>query len=199
MKIINLISHLLFFTGLLLKFFHIHYNAILILIGLVGTVIALIIGLLKKQEKAVSLLTLTNIVWLVLVFSSVKFLSIETVVLTIAILLTLISTIVIVRINKIKMIFPILITISIGLIFYFMPTHERYKLLSINWNHEIETDYITWDKYSWFLYQNGEFNKALEASNKARDIAHQLNDNEWVQVIDSHYKKIEQRKWEEYR
>jgi heme/copper-type cytochrome/quinol oxidase subunit 3 len=199
MKIINLISHLLFFTGLLLKFFHIHYNAILILIGLVGTVIALIIGLLKKQEKAVSLLTLTNIVWLVLVFSSVKFLSIETVVLTIAIVLTLISTIVIVRINKIKMIFPILITISIGLIFYFMPTHERYKLLSINWNHEIETDYITWDKYSWFLYQNGEFNKALEASNKARDIAHQLNDNEWVQVIDSHYKKIEQRKWEEYR
>jgi len=199
MKIINFISHLLFFTGLLLKFFHIHYNAILILIGLVGTVIALIIGLLKKQEKAVSLLTLTNIVWLVLVFSSVKFLSIETVVLTIAIVLTLISTIVIVRINKIKMIFPILITISIGLIFYFMPTHERYKLLSINWNHEIETDYITWDKYSWFLYQNGEFNKALEASNKARDIAHQLNDNEWVQVIDSHYKKIEQRKWEEYR
>lgn len=80
-----------------------------------------------------------------------------------------------------------------------MPTHDRYKLLSINWNYEIETDYITWDKYSWFLYQNGEFHEALEVSNNARSIANQLGDSDWEEFIDMHNKAIEERNWQKYR
>ena len=164
-----------------------------------GIAISLIIGLLKKQEKIVSLLNLTNLVWMVLIFVSIKFLAIEKVVFIVAILLTLLYTILIIRAKKVITIFPILLPISIALFFYFMPTHERYKLLSINWNHEIETDYITWDKYSWFLYQNGEFDKALEVSDKARTIAQQLKDNEWLELIDLHRMAIKERTWEKYR
>ena len=88
MRIINIISQVLFYMGLLLKLFHIHYNAILILIGLVGVVISLIVGVLKKQQKATLLLTLANFGWLLLVFVSVKFLPIQSVILIVAALLT---------------------------------------------------------------------------------------------------------------
>ncbi|HQV51613.1 MAG: hypothetical protein IPI91_15020 [Flavobacteriales bacterium] len=185
--------------GLLLKLFHIHYNAILILIGLVGVVISLIVGVLKKQQKATLLLTLANFGWLLLVFVSVKFLPIQSVILIVAALLTLVAAVFIIRAGHPKRLLPILITIPIALFFYFLPTHERYRILCINWNYEIETDYITWDKYSWFLYQNDEFAKALEASTKARTIADQLEDSDWVQLIDAHHEAIVARAWEKYR
>ncbi len=148
MRIINIISQVLFYMGLLLKLFHIHYNAILILIGLVGVVISLIVGVLKKQQKATLLLTLANFGWLLLVFVSVKFLPIQSVILIVAALLTLVAAVFIIRAGHPKRLLPILITIPIALFFYFLPTHERYRILCINWNYEIETDYITWDKYS---------------------------------------------------
>ena len=199
MRIINIISQVLFYMGLLLKLFHIHYNAILILIGLVGVVISLIVGVLKKQQKATLLLTLANFGWLLLVFVSVKFLPIQSVILIVAALLTLVAAVFIIRAGHPKRLLPILITIPIALFFYFLPTHERYRILCINWNYEIETDYITWDKYSWFLYQNDEFAKALEASTKARTIADQLEDSYWVQLIDAHHEAIVARAWEKYR
>lgn len=198
MKTINLISYIIFFTGLILKFFHIHYNVIIILIGLGGVIVSLLVALIQKQEKAISLMELTNLGWMVLIFVSIKFLQIETVVMTIASLITLIFIIVTIRSKKFKMILTTLIPLSIGLFFYFMPTHERYQILSIKWNHEIDTDYITLDKYSWFLYQNDEFKEALEVSSKARNIAQQLNDSKWVAIIDSHHKAIEERIWKKY-
>ena len=84
-----------------------------------------------------------------------------------------------------------IISVSIALFFFFQPTHERYKLLSFNWNYEIETDYITWDRYSWFLYQNGEFDEATEASEKAKNIAEQVGDQDWVEFIEKHNKSIQ--------
>ena len=115
MRIINIISQVLFYMGLLLKLFHIHYNAILILIGLVGVVISLIVGVLKKQQKATLLLTLANFGWLLLVFVSVKFLPIQSVILIVAALLTLVAAVFIIRAGHPKRLLPILITIPIAL------------------------------------------------------------------------------------
>lgn len=200
MKLLNIISNLVFFTGLILKFFHAHFNAILMLIGLAGVVVSLIIGLMKKKEKSSLLLILANFGWLILIFVTVKFLPIQMPVVVIASLQTLLTTIIIIRTEKTAIkLWPLIISSSIALFLFFMPTHERYKLLSINWNYEIETDYVTWDKYSWFLYQNGEYSKAVEASKKARRIANQLGDSDWEEFIDMHCKAIEERNWEEYR
>lgn len=199
MKTINIISQLLFFIGLILKLFHIHFNAILMLIGLAGVIISLVVGLIKKQKKTTLLLTLTNFAWLALIFLTVKFLPIQLIFLVISIILTLLSVILLIRKGQAKSLWPLLIFIAIAVFFYFQPTHERYKLLSIDWNYEIETDYITWDKYSWHLYQNGEYSKALEASEKARNMAIQFKDSEWVEFIDAHYKAIKERNWDRYR
>lgn len=169
------------------------------LIGLALAVISLILGLLKKQDRDNSFLILVNLGWLALIFVSVKFLPIQMLVLAVAILLTIIAAFSMTRTGTIKKLFPALIPISIGLFFIFLPTHERYKLISIKWNHEIETDYITLDKYSWFLYQNGEFAEALEVSNKAKNIANKLGDREWEEFIDAHNEAIEERNWKKYR
>lgn len=199
MRSLNVISNIVFFTGLILKFFHIHFNAIVMLLGLAGIIISLIIGSIKKIERSSLLLNLANFGWLVLIFVTVKFLPIQMPVLVISVLLTILTTIIIIRTEKSKRLWPLIISISIAFFFFFMPTHERYKLLSINWNYEIETDYITWDKYSWFLYQNGEFHEALEVSNNARSIANQLGDSDWEEFIDMHNKAIEERNWQKYR
>jgi len=169
------------------------------LIGLAGVAISLVIGLLKKRKKASLLLNSANFGWLILIFVSVKFLPVQMVALVIAVLLTLLATVIITRTENSNKLWPLTISISIALFFFFLPTHERYKLLNINWNYEAETDYITWDKYSWFLYQNDEFPEALEASNKARNMANQLGDNDWEELIDIHYRAIEEQNWRKYR
>jgi len=84
-----------------------------------------------------------------------------------------------------------------------MPSHIKYYLINIKWNQEIETDYYSWDKYSWFLYQNEHYNEALEASNHSLKIANQYaklyGETEFITIIDNHGKMIKNKTWNKYR
>lgn len=199
MKTLNTLANLVFFAALILKFFHIHYNAIFMLVGLAGVLISLLISLLKKENKTSQLVNLTNFAWLILIFVSAKFIPMHPAMVLIPLLLTLLTSFVLVRNNSIKRLSLIAASMIIGLYFFFLPTHKRYDLLSIRWNYEIDTDYITWDKYSWFLYQNGEYDKAMEASEKAKAIAIRLEDEDWIKLIERHKKSIEERNWSTFR
>jgi hypothetical protein len=88
---------------------------------------------------------------------------------------------------------------SVALYFYFMRTDNRYYLLNVKWNYEIEYDFITLDKYSWFLYKNGEINKALEVSDQALEMARKSEQQEQVQIIEQHNQAIQNNDWKIYR
>ena len=169
------------------------------LIGLGCLLLTAVVSLFTKRSKVYKLLIITNFSWFLLLFASVKFLPFKYIVLVIAVILTLVTIYVTYKSDESKSLRLVGVSMIIALLFCFMPSHKLFKLMSINWNYEIETDYITWDKYSWFLYQNGEYEEALEVSSHAREIALKLEDLEWVEIIDMHKTSIENKNWVRFK
>tara|TARA_Y100001972_G_C7653443_1_gene328764 strand:- start:9 stop:608 length:600 start_codon:yes stop_codon:yes gene_type:complete len=199
MKVSLILSYGIYLTGFLLKFFHLHFNAILMLIGLAGILVTGLFLVSKKESRPEAFLHLTGFVWLALLFCSVKFLPFQSILLIVASILSVFVLIAAIRERKLNQVWFLGIIFLLALSFYLIPTHKRYHLLSIRWNHEIETDYITWDKYSWFLYQNEKFEEAYSASEKAKNIAYELEDETWMEFIEQHQQAIVNRSWSSYR
>ena len=64
----------------------------------------------------------------------------------------------------------VLFVSAFGFIFSFVPSYSIYYLFNLNetFNKESrQVDYLSWDKYSWFLNIRGEKERALEANDMA--------------------------------
>jgi len=57
---------------------------------------------------------------------------------------------------------------------------------------------MTWDKYSFFLYLDGDYNEALMANEKALGIANVSGEKEWVNKIMEHRNQISSKSWKRY-
>jgi hypothetical protein len=199
MRIALILAYSIFFLGFLLKFFHVHFNAIGMLIGLAGLLIASLALIFFKKDKFQALLHLTICCWLIFLFLTVKFLPFQFPALVAATFMSIALVVSAKSKQILSTIWPVGICLVVAMLFYLMPADERFKILSVNWNYEIETDYMTWDKYSWFLYQNEKYETALQVSEKARSIAKLLGDNTWVDFIEKHQLAIKNKSWETYR
>ncbi len=86
-------------------------------------------------------------------------------------LVILILTIIYLSTRKRNAISKTLITISlIGLVFSFIPSYSICYFFDLNEiinKENNNTNYYSWDKYSWFLYIRGEKKRALEANQRA--------------------------------
>jgi hypothetical protein len=86
-------------------------------------------------------------------------------------LVILILTIIYLSSKKSNAISKTLITISlIGLVFSFIPSYSICYFFDLNEiinKENNNTNYYSWDKYSWFLYIRGEKKRALDANQKA--------------------------------
>ena len=91
-----------------------------------------------------------------------------------------------------------LIVIILCFVVYRLPLEERYYIVGIRFNNEIESDYQTWAKYSWFLYRAGKYDESFSASEKALSIANQMRDEYWVDKIIDQQEKIKDRDWLKY-
>ncbi|MFA0963674.1 hypothetical protein AB9P05_17850 [Roseivirga sp. BDSF3-8] len=199
MKVLLALSYLVFLTGFALKFFHIHYNAVIMLVGLAGILLLSLVSLAIRRNRLYPLLNLTTGAWAAFLFVVIKFLPGQYILLAVAIALTLVALYMGVKKKQFNKLWPVGISIGLALAFYTMPTHERYQVLNINWNHELATDYITWDKYAWFLYLNGEYDEALNAAVQAGQIVSETNDIRWAELIREHEQRIRDRNWTSYR
>ncbi|MDZ7650489.1 MAG: hypothetical protein U5K54_26950 [Cytophagales bacterium] len=72
-----------------------------------------------------------------------------------------------------------ILSILVTAIVYFIPSDVRYYIFNIKFNHEIETDYRTWDKYSWFLYINNKHAEAELASERALKLVKGTTDDHY--------------------
>jgi len=95
-------------------------------------------------------------------------------------------------------VFALVLSILVSAIVYFIPSDVRYYIFNIKFNHEIETDYRTWDKYSWFLYVNNKHTEAELASEKALEIVSRTTDEHHLNQIKSHRSKITDRSWKSF-
>jgi hypothetical protein len=157
------------------------------------------IAIFKKIEGLNPMVGFALISWLVLLLVSIKHFPFATIILCLACVLTLIA--VLVALNKTNKSQFVLLSMSIllSLTFYLIPANARYHLLSIKWNQEINSDYLSYDKYSWFLYQDEHYEEALIASKKAKIIVEKTGDIMWVDLIAQHEEQIKNRNWNKYQ
>jgi len=199
MKNLLNVGSIIFFIGFFIKFFHIHYNAVVMLAGLLILLVTCLVAIIKKGSGTNGWANLAATFWLALLLFTIKFYPFATVVLTLAVVSTIISLIAIAKAKTWKTsVFPA-ICMALAITFYLMPADSKYHLMNVRWSYEIDTDFATWDKYSWFLYQSGKYEEALDASNTALRIASEVGDTEWGNFIADHRSRIEQRSWTTFR
>ena len=153
MKKLLTIGYGIFLIGFILKFFHIPRNAIIMMIGIsLMLLVYSIAALNKKMERSYVITGFATSIWLLSLLFTLKFWPFTTMLLLIASTLTVASILYSFKLKKLNEIKLLLISSILCLTFYIMPSDIKYYLTSIKWNQEIKTDYYSWDKYSWFLY-----------------------------------------------
>ncbi len=189
----------LFALGFFLKFFHVHYNAILMLIALGGILVTTAQSAFKKSQQIESIFHFGIWTWLVLLLISIKFLPFGNVVLIIASIVTVAGLIVAILNKKFINLMAVIACMILSVFFYKLPAGDRYYFVSIKWNHEIDFDFESWDKYAWLLYQQGKHSDALAALDQAQKIVALNGDHHWMELIESHHKAVRENNWKEYR
>lgn len=193
------VSIIIFLFGFFLKFFHTHYNAIIMMVALFLMLIVNIVSCFKtKQEKVNNLIGFATTFWLTALLFIVKFWPFPVIIMSFALLLTLVALYLSFKENNWKQYRLILLSACLSITFFVMPTDTRYYLISIKWNYKVESDYFSWDKYSWFLYKNNKQEESLKASNRALDIVKQTNESEWIKVITNHNTRIKDKNWQKF-
>jgi len=166
----------------------------LLLIGTIGSIFS------KEKSLNKTIYNLTSLFWLVSLLLTIKFLPFRLLGLSIALLFTTVSLILMVKSkenNWVKQ--PFFYTLLVGLTFYLLPTDVRYNLVSIQFSSEKEYDYRSWDKYSWFLYNNGHYNEAQNATEKALKMAKLQEDEYYIEFIEKHGQLIRNKSWKSFR
>lgn len=198
MKKLFLLSLFVFIAGLVLKVFHVHYNAIVMLLGVLLMLVSGIAGATGQKRGFPLFFTLSYALCSLALVFMLKFYPGQLYVFYVALAFALASMVMLAGKKQIKSAVSLLPLAAMLLVLHLTPSDRIYYLFNIKYNYEIDTDYQTWDKYSWFLYRNGNHEEALKASLKAMQTAENVGDEENVKIVDEHYRKIQSKKWEHY-
>lgn len=203
MKKLVVAGYGLFAIGFGMKFFHAPFHALVMFMGILLLVIENVSYALQKDKIApvLFLRLATNIILIYLLFL-VKFYPFSIVPVVVGFVSISIGIFLMAKTKRTipatlsrATLYPLMISIIVSATVYFIPSHQRYYIFNIKFNHEIETDYRTWDKYSWFLYINNRPIDAERASEKALEIVSQTTDELSFKQIQSHRSKIKDRSW----
>ena len=172
MKLGEKIGFILFTIGLIFKFLHYPGAPILMIIGIINLIVLYAIKLIKKNITLNILINSTSTFWLIFILFRIQYWDYASIPLLLATSLTIYTVLTIIKkknyLNFLTILFGVTITLST--ILMFTPAHKVYYLINLNstLNQEIRVNgYDAWNKYSWFLYIDGQNNKALLANDKA--------------------------------
>ncbi len=196
LKTIKTTAYVVFFLGLIIRFLNFPSHTLLMVIGL-GTLI--FFGFVDLAHHRIrSTFNLVICAWMLALLFTVKFLPLTGWVVGFAVGFSLIFLFKKRRIRKLKYFLPIFSVFAMVLVLQSLPKHNRFYLVSVHWNYKIDRDYRTWDKYAWFLYQNGIYRRAEEAAEEAIQIAEVRATPTWQSKIRNHQAAIEDRTWKSY-
>lgn len=198
MKKLFLFSAVVFLIGLVLKIFHVHYNAIIMLAAVFLMLVAAIAGGTGKKRGFPLLFTIPFVAGTLALVFMIKFYPGHLPVFYVAVAV-LLGAIVVLLIKREWSPAFFLVPVSVILVWlHFTPAYKIYYLFNIRYNYEIETDYRSWDKYSWFLYRAGNMDEALKVSAYAIWVAKKSGQNEAQKAMENHHEKIMKRTWDHY-
>lgn len=200
MKNLPYVGLAVYLIGLILKILHTPYHTWILVLGIFLTLILTIVQFWVIRPGLGTLMSgLTTTSWMVYLLFVLKFFPLSILPLLISIVMT--GFLIGFR-HRGSLLIPLRIPITLGflaIILSLTPTHERYYWLNIHFNPNANRDHITWDKYSWMLYINGEFEQAEIASEKSLRILTNDPDPRWEEVVKAHQERIKKRDWESYK
>lgn len=201
MKKLEITGYIIFITGLLLKFIHTPFHTYIMAGGILILLATYVYSLVKiKNENIKALAGLTLTFWMIYLFFLLKFLPFSIIPMAAAALITLVFLYFYFTSNESAGFRPFIGVIILVFIITLanMEKYKRYYFLNVYFNINIDRDYVTWDKYSWFLYQANEYNQALIANERALRISQTAQDDLWEKRIQTHHEKIKSRIWKTY-
>ncbi|MBN1183186.1 MAG: hypothetical protein JXB49_12910 [Bacteroidales bacterium] len=212
MKKLFRISLITLLTGLVFKFFHIHFNGLLLTLGGLLLIIHSIIHLIKyaKSNLILSLNYLIFTLITVYLITRIQYWSFARIVFPVTVLLSIIWLIIFLN-KRVKFKFSHLLLIlyfAFFLIISYTPSYRILYFVSLNKvlhsNHR-KTDYYSWDKYSWFLYLRNKQTEAIEANEYAKKALEESLKNKdpeairYKDRIELHEKLIKEKTWVDFK
>jgi hypothetical protein len=209
MKKAEIFLYSFYAIGIVLKLLKLPMHTIFILVSLLFLIIYYTICLIRKNKDLHSILIgFVTVLWLFCLLAILKHFPFQNIVLIIATLASIALVYLLYKKSKLTSgsnIFCSLV-IFITIFFKFLPTHYTYYLTNIKFNYEIETDYYSWDKYSWFLYSEGKVDEAIQANLNAQTAVEKSlqnpkygDENEFLSFIKEHRAAIIDKTWKKYR
>ncbi len=195
----------LFAVGFGMKFFHAPFHALIMMAGLLAMLVENVWYAFQKDKSKAELCFRFGITFtLIYLLFLVKFYPFSQVPLVAALLFYLLGAFYLQTTKSAKKtitrttVFALVLSIVVSAIVYFIPSDVRYYIFNIKFNHEIETDYRTWDKYAWFLYVNNKHTEAENASERALELVKRTTDEHSLNQIKSHRDQINNRSWKSF-
>lgn len=189
---------LAFAAGIILKLLHLPYHTVVLLVvvafGLGAGIFALI-----GSDKPRGWCVLAGWSWLLHLVAVLKLFPFRPVTLILALSLTLVAGIVVLRQSAPVPAFRQLVGIGIVVLLVMaVPTSTRYFVTNLRFSLEQDADYMTWDKYSFFLLREGRTAEALTANQAAIEAAMRSHDEGTAALLQARQEAIEQGTWERY-
>lgn len=215
MKKLQIIAWIIFIIGIIFRLLHYPGTAVISLLGTLLLVIHSIIYLVKNANTNLpsTFLYLSYSFLTVYVLFRLQYWSCGPMILGysllfIIVLLLTISSFILLLTSKIKIKLPQIFLVVYFIFFFvlsFTHSYRIYYFFNLNpvLNGESRnTNYHSWDKYSWFLYLADRQDEAIEANQNAQkaaeDYLRSIPDEETVQyltVIKQHGQKIQDKNW----
>jgi hypothetical protein len=201
MKKFEIAGYSIFVIAVILKLFHVPYNTwcimsalLILLIGYIGNFLS------KKLEPERALAGIATVTWLALFLFLAKFWPFWLVMFSIAVVALIVVIIYRLKNKSDSDIQAVILVVAVmlSLTVFFMPPDRRYYAFNIKFHHDLSNDYITMDKYSWFLYQAGKFDEAEKFSNDAATSAKRNSDPGFAKIANAHHEKIRAKSWEDF-
>jgi hypothetical protein len=202
MKNFERLFYLITFAGFICKPFHIPGHTLIILFGLLCLFVVYLYALITSERTVTYVLTGMSAVFIMgSILCHLKFFVFAGYIMDFSVFILLMAVFYSIR-NKSYFKFLstfVLFLIGLHVFILLQPKNRIYYFLNIRYNINIDHDYITWDKYSWFLFIENKYEEAAHANKRAFEIVQKSNDVEFLELIEKHGKLIDEKKWKKFK
>ncbi len=195
----RLLLPIAFCIGLVLKLLHLPFHTIFLLLVLGVALLWCLVQMMRGNDKSMGWTALAVWAWAAHLVAVLKLFPFRSVTLGLAVALSFLALVSLLRhpiparpLRTLAGAFIVVMLIMAA------PTADRYHFTNLQFSLESGTDFISWDKYSFFLAREGRTAEALQANGQAMEAARNGDDPEAITALEVRRALIEGRGWERY-
>lgn len=198
---VELLFFLVFLCGLLLKIVHMPFDTTVMALGLVSMLLYYVISLVRMnngRRRSAGWLGLATVSWLIFFMAELKFMGGTLILMGLALFVSILSLLMTLRESgplSPGRIFVLLLALFLSASTSWMDMSTRYYVFNIHFRPDMHADYQTLDTYSWFLYKDRFYDKALLVNARAYEAAKTSGAVTYLPKVQAHHEAILLRNW----